>query len=684
MTVNNILQYESNIWATADLLRGCGIKESEWPSYMMPFFALVMIESRLVRMFDELKAEISEAALAEIAPEELTGLIEDKGQGYNIYIFEKNQTLKDICKNDKSFDVDFEAYLRGFDGETKDLLGVDATEGEKFLDIKGVITKLKAKKVLLGYTKEWSSIDLKPFDNSAITTLEEHIKRRWADISADTAGEQYTPDDVIGLIAEIIASKIEESDKLLKIYDCTCGGGNLLFGVEDRIHQRFKRLTQTFGQDWNDALYALAKIESRFRVDSKIEHGNTLTDDKFYNDEFDVVIANPPYGVSWKGYQKDIENDKTQRFKYLPSISDGQLLFMQHLISKLNANGMGVVVHNGSTLFSGDAGSAESNIRKWMLDSDFVEAIIQLPTDEFFNTGIYTYLWVLNKHKSPQCRDKVMLINASEKFKPLKKNKGSKRKEVDEVSRLEIVETLTRFVDNDYARVFDKEFFYFNKQAIMLTNVDEQGKTFASRLKEGKTSLKLPPLKLDNGERTLTEFTITNYDSQQFGSLMEVFEQDIKPFISSLNYKEQPLTVTTEKALYRFDADRETLIKEVLGKQEEALGCGKIVVKAAFKKGTKTQPERIEITVELMPDYQKDYEIIPFHRDEVANRAAIEAFMAKYITKPFEYLENVVGVEINFNKVFYKPEKLRSVEEILGEIATLDEQLKALDEELAL
>lgn len=683
MTVNNILQYESNIWATADLLRGCGIKESEWPSYMMPFFALVMIESRLVRMFDELKAEIGEAALVEIAPEDLTELIEDKGQGYNFYIFEKNQTLKDICKNDKSFDVDFEAYLRGFDGETKDLLGVDATEGEKFLDIKGVITKLKGKKVLLGYTKEWSSIDLKPFDNSAITTLEEHIKRRWADISAETAGEQYTPDDVIALIAEIIASKIEESDKLLKIYDCTCGGGNLLFGVEDRIHQRSKRLTQTFGQDWNDALYALAKIESRFRVDSKIEHGNTLTDDKFYNDEFDIVIANPPYGVSWKGYQKDIDNDKTQRFKYLPSISDGQLLFMQHLISKLNANGMGVVVHNGSTLFSGDAGLGESNIRKWMLDSDFVEAVIQLPTDEFFNTGIYTYLWVLNKRKTPNCRDKVMLINASEKFKSLKKNKGSKRKEVDEISRLEIVETLMRFEDNDYGRVFDKEFFYFNKQAIMLTNVDEQGKTFANRLKEGKSSLKLSPLKLDNGERTLTEFTITDYDSQRFGSLAEAFEQDIKPFISYLDYKEQPLTVTTDKALYRFDADRETLIKEALGKQE-ALGCGKIVVKVAFKKGTKTQPERIEITLELTPDYQKDYEIIPFHRDEVANRAAIEAFMAKYITKPFEYLEKVVGVEINFNKVFYKPEKLRSVKDILGEIAAIDEELKGLEDELGL
>lgn len=549
---NNILQYESTIWATADLLRGSGIKESEWPSYMMPFFALVMIESRLVRMFDEMKTEIGVEALTDISQEDLIELIQDKGQGYNIYIFEKNQTLKDICQNDKAFDIDFEAYLRGFDAETKDLLGVDATEGEKFLDIKGVITKLKAKKVLLGYTKEWSGIDLKPFNNSEITTLEEHIKRRWADISAETTGEQYTPDDVIGLIAEIIASKIDDSDKLLKIYDCTCGGGNLLFGVEDRINAKVERMTQTFGQDWNDALYALAKIESRFRTDSKIEHGNTLVDDKFDDHGFDVVIVNPPYGVSWKGYQKDIANDKTQRFQYLPLISDGQLLFMQHLVSKLAVKGMGVVVHNGSTLFSGDAGSAESNIRKWMLDTDIVEAVIQLPTDEFFNTGIYTYLWVLNKHKLPECKDRVMLINASEKFKPLKKNKGSKRKEIDQISRLEVVETLAKFQDNEYARVFDKEFFYFNKQAIMLTNIDDEGKSFASHLKEGKSSLKLSPVKLENGERTLTEFIITSYDPQQFSSLAERFEQDIKPFIDSLDYKEQPLVITTEKALLKW------------------------------------------------------------------------------------------------------------------------------------
>lgn len=674
----NILQYESKIWATADLLRGSGIKESEWPSFMMPFFALAMIESRLVRMFDNLKKEVGETKFAQINKDDLYEMIRDEGQGYNIYIFEKNQTLTDICKNDKSFEIDFDAYLKGFDGETKDLLGVDATEGEKFLDIKGVVTKLKAKKVLLGYTKLWAEIDLKPFNNSEITTLEEHIKRKWADISAETAGEQYTPDDVIALIAEIIASKIEDSDTLLKIYDCTCGGGNMLFGVEDRINQKFKRLTQTFGQDWNDALYALAKIESRFRPDSKIEHGNTLVDDKFYNEEFDVVIANPPYGVSWKGYEKDITNDKTERFKFIPSISDGQLLFMQHLISKLDSVGMGVVVHNGSTLFSGDAGSAESNVRKWMLDSDIVEALIQLPTNEFFNTGIYTYLWVLNKNKQPNHKNKIMLINASEKFTPLKKAKGEKRKEVDEINRLEIVATLSAYKDNDYARVFDKEFFYYNKQAIMLTNVDEHGKSFESQLPAGKKAEKLNPSKLHNGERELSQFSITEYDATMYASLGDYFEQDIKPFIASLDYIEQPLIVATPTAKYYFDKNQETLIKEIAG-NKQLLGCGKIVVKSTLKKATRKQTERIEISVELTPDYQKDYEIITYHKDQATNQNAIEAFMAKYISKPFIFLENVVGIEFNFNQIFYQPEKLRGVNEVLKEIAEIDNQLKLLE-----
>ena len=327
-----------------------------------------------------------------------------------------------------------------------------------------------------------------------------------------------------------------------------------------------------------------------------------------------------------------------------------------------------------------------------MLDSDIVEAVIQLPTDEFFNTGIYTYLWVLNKNKQAHHKDKVMLINASGKFKPLKKAKGSKRKEVDKASRLEIVATLTAYQDNDYARVFDKEFFYFNKQAIMLTNVDEQGRTFEAHLplKEDKfgemkrvSSIELTPTKIKQGDIELNEFCVTKYDAAQFASLDNYFADAIKPQIAQFDYKEQPLLITTADANYYYDAEQETLVKEVGGKKE-ALGCGKIIVRASYKKATKKLAKRIEISVDLTADYQKDYEIIPFHKDPPANQAAIEAFMARYISKPFAYLENVVGVELNFNKIFYKPETLLPVSVIAAEIAELDTKLKLLEAELAL
>lgn len=677
----DILKYESKVWATADLLIGAGIKQSDFPKYMMPFFALIMVESRFVRMAEELKAEL-EASGDTLELEDFIEEIKDQEKGYNIYLFEQNKTLADICKNDKTFERDFDAYLQGFDAETKDLLGVNkGNDEEKYLDISGISGLLNKKKILFATVKAWSEIDLKPFNNSEITTLEEHIKRKWADISAETAGEQYTPDDVIALISEIIASKIDARDEFLTIYDPTCGGGNMLYGVEDRIKEKFSnRPTATRGQDWNDALYALAKIESRFRSNAKIEYGNTLTNDKF-DEEFDVVVANPPYGVDWKGYKTDIEKDKTGRFHALPAVSDGQLLFLQHIISKMALQGMAVVVHNGSTLFSGDAGSGESEIRKWMFEQDIVEAIIQLPTDEFFNTNIFTYLWVLNKNK--QHPNKVMMINASDKFELLKKNKGKKRKEVDETSRLDIVKTLSDFKSNDYAQVFDKEYFYFNKQAIQLTNLDYQDKTIESSLKGKDKSIKLNPIKIEQDDLVLDTFEITTFEKDKYQNLITYHEAYIKDIIKELDYKEKALKVHTKEAIYYYDEDKETIIKQIGNKTQE-LGCGKIVIKSSYKKETKTKSASIIITVELTPDYQKDYEIIPFSKNEKENQKNIEDFMAKYITKPFVYLENTIGVEINFNKVFYKPEKLRSLENILADIDILDNKINTLESELGL
>jgi len=686
----NILQYESKVWATADLLIASGIKQSDFPKFMMPFFALIMLESRLVRYAAELEQDLKRDDIEDFVAE-----FQDYGIGYNDFVIRKNTTLKDICQNDKTFDVDFHAYLKSFDPATKSLLGVDkGTEEEKFLDISGVAGQLKKKRVLFDTVKKWSEVDLVPFNNSEITTLEEHIKRKWADISAETAGEQYTPDDIIALIAEIIASKLEHNDKFLTIYDPTCGGGNLLFGVEDKIKEAFDRPTKTYGEDWSDSLYALAKIESRFRPDSEIEYGNTLTDIHFIEKKFDLVVANPPYGVDWKGYKTNIENDTTGRFHDLPSVSDGQFLFTQHIISQLDDHGLALVVHNGSTLFSGDAGSGESNIRKWLFDQDLVEAIIQLPTDEFFNTGIYTYIWVFNKQKPAERADKVMLLNAADLCRPLKKSKGKKRKEMDPANRATIVQTLTSFVDTPFARVFDKWHFYYNRQAIMLTNVDEDGRSFEEQLPEktnaqGETtrakSVKLKPQRLVQTEAGETlewsEFTVRTFDKTAYKSLLDYYERHVSPTVARFDYKERRLRVETAAATYRYDVDRDTLLEEADG-ASTTLGCGRIVVKSTYKKATKTQPAHIAITVELTPDYQKDYEIIPFDPNPAANDQQIADFMARYITRPFRYLEKVVGAEANFNKVFYKPEKLDKVSDIRDVLTDIELQVSRLEKEL--
>ncbi len=699
---NNILQYEGKVWSTADLLIGAGIKQSDFPKFMMPFFALIMVESRLVRHSLQLENDFGRSDLDAFIEE-----FKEDGLGYNDYIVRKNKTLKDISKNDKAFDVDFHAYLKAFDPETRNLLGVDkANEEEKFLDISGISGQLRKKRILFDTVKAWSEIDLTPFNNSEITTLEEHIKRKWADISAETAGEQYTPDDIIFLISEIIASKLANNGKFLTIYDATCGGGNLLYGVEDKIKEIYpNRPTATYGQDWSDSLYALAKIESRFRRDAYIEYGNTLTEyGKFYNKQFDIAVANPPYGVDWKGYKKDIEQDQTERFKFLPSISDGQFLFTQHILSKLATDGFAVIVHNGSTLFSGDAGSGESNIRKYFFDKDFVEAIIQMPTDEFFNTGIYTYLWVFNKNKPKDRKDKIILINASELYKPLKKSRGKKRKYMQPENRAAIVKALLDFKDNEFSKVFDKWHFYYNRQAIMLTNIDENGKNFESQLpvktnKDGEEvrakSQKLVPVKIvqkdDEGTIELKESVITKVpspsplerDGVRFTNLFDYYDKYICPTVGSFDYKEADLQIYTDKAVYWYDADKDTLIEEINDKQKE-LGCGRIVIKSGYKKPTAKQEAYIEITAELIPDYQKDYELIPYSPVEVENQKWIVDFMVKYVTKPFRYLESIIGAEVNFNKVFYQPDKLRETEVIVKHLKNIEHQLQKLEKELSL
>lgn len=640
---------------------------------MMPFFALVMLEGRMRNEMRDIQENEGIDPVEDI--DDFVEAFRDRECGYNDYIVRQGKTLSDICNNDKTFEQDFSEYLAGFDGQLKELLGIErGTDDSKYLNLDGMIAELRKKGILMQYITKWAQIDLSPYNNSEITTLEEHIKRKWADISAETAGEQYTPEDIISLIAEIVAAKIDIPKRdFVHLYDPTCGGANLLFGVADRLREGAGyQYIAAHGCDWNDALYALAKIESLFRENAEIKYGNTLTTLPFKGKEFDVIVANPPYGIPWKGYEKEIRDDQTGQFAFLPSVSDGQLLFLQHNTHHLRSDrGLVVEVNNGSSLFSGDAGSGESNIRKYLFDNDWVEAIIQMPSDEFFNTPIVTYLWILNKNKPKGRRNKVILINAADLWQPLKKNKGFKRKEMNNTHRANIVRALVEFRDCDIAKVFDKWHFYFNKQQIELTEVDNEGRYVSDYFGCPGEIYKIKDEDVVNAFVDDTCIWPINEDPD--------WQENVTSMLKT-HHVESSTVVTTAEYIYWMDEPNSTIIRTKIETGErERLGNGSISIH--FSRTRSGEPR---CTVKLSDHTSKDNEIIPYNPDPEANDQTIADFLTRYIEKPYRLLDNTVGVEVNFNKEFYVPETIEPVESILAEIAEIDRELANLENDLVL
>lgn len=672
----DILSYESSIWSSADILRGSvTTKEHLYPGYMMPFFALIMVESRLVREYDKV-AKDTEL----VSEEDRINEIKETTGFYNAMIIEEKITLKDLVTNDKHFFTEFDRYLKSFDGELQSLLGVIGGSDTENLNIASKVSQLKDKGVLLSWIAKWAAIDFTPYDNSEITTLEEHIKRKWADMSADTAGQQYTPTDIIDLICELILVSEIDKKKIIKIYDMTCGGGNMLFGVEDKLVRHHKDIkTATYGQEMEGSLYSLARIESKFRQDSRIEKGNTLTNDKLSGEYFDFIVANPPYGVDWKDYQKAIEDDQSGRFSAgKPAVSDGQLLFVQHALSKLNANGKAFIVLNGSPLFSGGANSGESNIRKWIMDNDYLEGLIQLPTDEFFNTGITTYIWCLNKNKPADRKDKIICINAEELFKKLKKSKGKKSKEIPDDNRKDIAQKYLSYQESNIVKIKSKFDFYFNKQAIKKLEKDDVFGAFNN----GEDSLVL---------KNVNSINLVNRNSDAVGfcriSINDAIE-DMKQHAASINElaksydnEDQSVSVICEDGIV-YSMDENNCIIKTIQDTNINLGYGNIKFKAKYvpakitKKGDTI--ESIQLDVYLEPVWIKDEETTPYADDNNINQSKIKSELLKWVSsneEDFKLLDNSIGTEINFNAIFPKAISIRSTADILAEIQQVEKDL---------
>ena len=679
--------YESQIWSTAETLYSNGFKASDWPKYMMPFFALMLVESRIVRAKNEKikELEIELGSTFDSANEEHINLLDESLQyekyGYHPELIKSNRSLANICETQPAnFYSRLVEYLSKYDSETKTLLGIEYAEGtSKHLDLKGIIGSLNAKShgvvdVLYNFTNKWAQIDLSIFNNSEVTTIEEHIKHKWADISAETAGEHYTPFDVIELCTDInIAIASIDPNGSWEVYDMTCGGGNFVFGLEDALREVYPNLSvHSYGQEYNDQLYALGAIESRFRPSAQIKYGNTLTNDRFTGQQFGSVIGNPPYGTEWKEFADSIKKDKTGRFSEdkMPPVSDSQMLFLQHAVSHMKPDvGVGTIVHNGSPLTSGDANGGESNIRKFLLkELDVVHAIIQLPQNMFFNTGISTYIWVLNKAKPANLKGKVVLINAENMFTKLKKSLNKKNCIVSEQDRKNIVKTLLDATDSDICKVLTVDQLMYNKVEIEITRQDENGQSVQELTKTDKNG---NVVSVAEKLSDVSEIKLSTLDSaEEFvlsvdADFINTTEEDsvLKQKISEA----EQIKIVSRTDTYVYFSE-----ENIVEKNGVSLGKGVITVKVSKPK--KAEENQFKVEVSLSPLKEKDSEITPFDSVEEKNEKIINEFLAKWVKEPHKILEKKEGCEINFNKAFPKQVVMRKSLDILKDLVALDKE----------
>jgi type I restriction enzyme M protein len=438
-------ELSSFIWSVADLLRG-DYKQSEYGRVILPFTVLRRLDCVLEPTKDAVLKEKAAREKAGIPPEPF--LLRKSGQ---LFYNTAPMNMKRLMGDQDHIKENLYLYLQGFSSSVADIF--------ECFDFYTQIDRLHKAKLLYLITEKFAGIDLHPdtVSNAQMGLVFEELIRKFAELSNETAGEHFTPREVIRLMVNLLF--IEDDDALAKpgvvrsLYDPTAGTGGMLSVAEEHLRSLNPnaRLVM-YGQELNNESYAICKADMLIKGQDvgNINLGNTLSDDGLPGKQFDYMLSNPPFGVEWKKIQKEVEKEHEQlgfngRFgPGLPRVSDGSLLFLLHLLSKMRpvkdgGSRIGIVL-NGSPLFTGGAGSGESEIRRYVLENDLVEAIVALPTDMFYNTGISTYVWILSNRKPDGRKGKVQLIDASSLFQKMRKSLGSKRKELGD----DHIATITR------------------------------------------------------------------------------------------------------------------------------------------------------------------------------------------------------------------------------------------------
>ncbi len=514
-TNTNIQEKANLIWEIATHLVGL-YKPHEYGKVILPMTVL--------KRFDDALAPTKKQVLdtyEKLNASHFDGEIRDgalcRASGYSFYNYSKFDFAK-LLADPENIEDNFDDYLKGFSDNVKDILA-----NFKFAD---EVKNMVKGKVLYVVIQEFNSkkADMSPekITSADMGYIFEELIRKFSESYNEEAGAHFTSRDIIYLMTELLVSpekeEIIENGCFKTAYDMTMGTSQMLGCLTECLKDINPDTELTcFGQEFNPETYAIAKADMLIKGGnaSGMKYGDTLSDDAYYGYEFDYIISNPPFGIDWKREKEEVEKEAklgfTGRFgPGLPSISDGQLLFMLNGVKKLKeGTGRMAIIQNGSSLFTGDAGSGPSEIRKYLITEDLVEAIIQLPTDLFYNTGIATYIWVISKNKDEKRIGKVQLIDASKCFVKRRKNIGNKRVDLDDSCIKMILEAYTGFENAELtqgaltveSKVFDNAFFGYTKVTVETPITDEQGNPILKKGKpqpnKAKTDTEIIPLQED-------------------------------------------------------------------------------------------------------------------------------------------------------------------------------------------
>ena len=664
--MSNFQEKVTFIWDLADLLRG-SYKRNEYQKVILPFTVLKRFDSVLeYSKKDVLETYNKYKDTIENLDPVLSSVAVDKNDNELGFYNYSKYDFKSLIEDPEHIEDNLMHYLDNFSPNIQDIF-------ENFY-IKNHIARLSKANLLFLLVKKFSEskLDLHPdkVSNHEMGTIFEELIRKFSEQSNEEAGEHFTPRDVVKLMTHLIFSEngvhLQEKNLIKKIYDPACGTGGMLTSCKNFISELNDSVDVVlYGQEVNEEIYAICKADMLIKGENSENikgPSSTLSDDQLPDDWFDFMISNPPYGRKWEqdkeAVQKEAEKGFDGRFGAgLPRINDGQLLFLEHMLSKMKEDEKSriAVITNGSPLFTGDAGSGESNIRRWIIENDFLEAIIGLPDQLFYNTGIRTYIWVLTNEKPRERVGKVQLVDASNKYVKMRKSLGNKRHQLSDEDIEDIMDLYNEFDENDVIKVFDNEDFGYTKVTVErplqlnyevteerlenLYAVNAFSKLAVSKSKDPEVKLR------EEGEgKKLQDKIITALKKiDQPYQNWDAFEMRVKKVLKPFNLSA-------------------AFIKNIIMALSEHDETADYVTD---KKGNKKPDPKL-----------RDTEKIPLKEDvdEYFRREVLSYYSDAWMDRK----KDKIGFELNFTQYFYKYQPPRPLEEIERDIREVTAEIQEL------